>query len=163
MYPAVRVANFFIAKGLSEGESITPLKAQKLVYFAHGWHLALYGQPLINEDIQAWKFGPVVPSLYHRLKEFGNNPIEWPIGEFSGGYSTMEVVKEVEEKDQPFLDFIWKLYGKIPALQLSALTHVSNSPWDRVLAENGGYTTGNLPINNEWIKEYFIHQFQPNG
>src|SRR5208282_4587731 len=70
-YPSMAVANWFI-ENLSR---VDPLKLQKLVYFAHGWHLALRDQPLIDELVEAWDYGPVVPSLYHQFKRYGNQSI----------------------------------------------------------------------------------------
>jgi len=63
--PSAAVANYFLDLGLRESIPITPLKLQKLVYFAHGWYLGFTGEPLLNEGIQAWEYGPVIPSLYH--------------------------------------------------------------------------------------------------
>jgi len=48
---------------------------QKLVYFCEGWHLAVFGESLVQEQFEAWQRGPVVPDLYHSLKRFGANPI----------------------------------------------------------------------------------------
>ena len=55
-YNAIAVANYFIDKAKADGVPLTHMKLQKLIYFAHGWHLALYGEPLIDEEIQAWEF-----------------------------------------------------------------------------------------------------------
>ena len=55
-YNALVVANYFIDKAKAEGVSLTPMKLQKLIYMAHGWHLALYDKPLIDEQFQAWDY-----------------------------------------------------------------------------------------------------------
>ena len=47
------------------------MKVQKLVYFAHGWHLGITKKPLINEQVEAWPYGAVIPSLYDYLKQWG--------------------------------------------------------------------------------------------
>ena len=65
------IANSF----LEIGEPIDPMKIQKLVYFAHGWHLGFQEQPLSVEDAQAWQWGPVFPDLYHEIKGYGRGPI----------------------------------------------------------------------------------------
>jgi uncharacterized phage-associated protein len=54
---------------------MTPLKIQKLVYFLHGWHLAVRADPAIGESFEAWPYGPVLSSLYQQFKGFGRSPI----------------------------------------------------------------------------------------
>ena len=48
MEKALAIANFFITLGVERECPPTQMKLQKLVYFAHGWHLGLYDQPLIE-------------------------------------------------------------------------------------------------------------------
>ena len=74
------VAQFFI--GLAneqanneQGDMMTNLRLQKLLYFAQGWHLARYGKPLFDDDIEAWQYGPVVPSVYNAYKQYGRGGI----------------------------------------------------------------------------------------
>ncbi|CAP18447.1 hypothetical protein, phage-associated [Candidatus Phytoplasma mali] len=44
------------------GTGITQL--QKLLYYAQAEYLVCYNQPLFLEEIHAWDFGPIVPSVY---------------------------------------------------------------------------------------------------
>ena len=59
-YTAKAIANYFLKhrKRFKRKGPITQMKLHKLVYFAHGWHLALKGEPLIDETLQAWDYGP---------------------------------------------------------------------------------------------------------
>jgi len=74
-YTAPSVANKLLNLAEVANRPLTQIDIQKLVYFAHGWYLALQKQPLIDETILAWKYGPVVRSLYDEFREFGSNPI----------------------------------------------------------------------------------------
>ncbi|MCL6584270.1 MAG: DUF4065 domain-containing protein [bacterium] len=74
-YDAKAIANYFLDLAKSKGEKLTLMKLLKLIYFAHGWHLAITGKPLIDEQVEAWQYGPVIPSVYHEFKGFGNQPI----------------------------------------------------------------------------------------
>jgi len=76
MYNPLAVANYFIYKSIDEGVSITPMKVLKLVYIAHGWHLGIRKEPLITEQTEAWKYGPVVESVYIAFKKYGKNDID---------------------------------------------------------------------------------------
>ena len=75
MKTALEIANYFIEKSLDSGVDLTPMKLNKLVYIAHGWYLGLSDRPLIGEAAQAWKYGPVIPSIYHRFKAYGGAQI----------------------------------------------------------------------------------------
>ena len=48
---------------------------QKLVYLAHGWTLAVTGDPLVEDRFEAWDYGPVIRKLYDALRSFGSGPI----------------------------------------------------------------------------------------
>jgi len=74
------VADYFLhVADMDDGdEGITNLKLQKLVYYAQGFHLALYGSPLFSDEIVAWQHGPVVVALYEKYKEFRKSPIDPP-------------------------------------------------------------------------------------
>ncbi|MBS0351571.1 MAG: SocA family protein [Proteobacteria bacterium] len=140
-YPAASVANFFIDKSSNEGEPITLMKLSKLVYIAHGWSLALLNRPLIKEPIEAWKFGPVIESLYHEFKRFGNTNI-----------NMFAIADNIEEEEiVALLNKVWSGYKKYSAYELSNWTHIKDSPWDQVYSPK----KKNQVIDNETIKEYF--------
>ncbi len=76
-YSPSHIANYFLA--VAEGDKIkmTTLKLMKHVYFAYGIYLYLTNENLFDENIEAWRHGPVVPSIYHEFKNFGlYNPIK---------------------------------------------------------------------------------------
>ena len=79
MASAHDVAKYFLSLiDEDAGDTISNLKLQKLVYYAQGFHLALFDRPLFNEEVKAWMHGPVVPDLYHEYKIYGSNAIPMP-------------------------------------------------------------------------------------
>lgn len=62
-YPAVAIANYWIKCGRQEKIKLSLLQLIKLTYIAHGWHLAYYQQPLIDEAVEAWYYGPMITSI----------------------------------------------------------------------------------------------------
>ena len=67
----MQAAKYFLAQASEDaGDLISNLKLQKLVYYAQGFHLALYDEPLFLEAIEAWTHGPVVPDLYRHYKKY---------------------------------------------------------------------------------------------
>jgi uncharacterized phage-associated protein len=66
------------AKWLCEksGWRLSNLQLQKLLYIAHMLHLGNNnGEPLIDGRFEAWNYGPVEKSVYHRAKVFGADPV----------------------------------------------------------------------------------------
>jgi uncharacterized phage-associated protein len=165
-YDPRAIANYLLDRASAEKSPLTPMKIQKLVYYAHGWHLAIKDQPLINEQVEAWTFGPVIPSLYRTFRAFGDQPIlplsqpgaEWVVPSYPP-YSTLSPTIEDDPRRAPFtkalLDKIWEVYGGYTAAQLSNATHAAGTPWDRVFHRYQGQIPKRTDIPTEWIEDYF--------
>ncbi|MDR3706862.1 MAG: DUF4065 domain-containing protein [Capsulimonadaceae bacterium] len=151
-YDAMSVANFFLELADTDDEyrSVTHMKLQKLVYFAHGWHLGLFGTPLINERIQAWKYGPVVPSLYSEFQAYGSSPI-------TGCVACVAPLDKADHTTREFLKLIWNSYKKFSALDLSSFTHQPGTPWSKTIEPYKDEPTfhHDMEISDALIKEYF--------
>ena len=176
-YSAFAVANSFLALAKKDGIEITPLKIQKLVYIAHGYHLALTrreehpdGVPLVHDEaVEAWTFGPVFPSLYHEFKVFGKDPItrraqDIKFLQIAGIFSTDIVTPEVNKDDAgicALLDRIWEIYRKFSGPQLSSLTHAEGTPWYETYRE--GETLRNTHISNKVICSYYAGKLNHSG
>jgi uncharacterized phage-associated protein len=65
------VANDFLDLARRDGEILDPMKIQKLVYLAHGWHLALHGPALIKQQVEAWPYGPVIRTCMMNSRNIG--------------------------------------------------------------------------------------------
>ncbi len=148
-YPASAIAYAFVKKAIEAGESITQMKVQKMVYFAHGYHLAKYGKPLIQESFEAWKFGPVVPNIYQDFKFYGSKPISDSDYE---EYAPKELVNyRFDEDAEDAINYTWEVTKDLSAIALSNWTHQPNSPWSNVYNPEEWSTL----IDNYDIKEYF--------
>lgn len=154
-YSSLAIANEFIRRSLAPGgHPITQMQVQKLVYLAHGWGLAVLNKRLVEDQVQAWEFGPVIPNLYSALRKFGRSPISHPLkwGDdtpFSFD-SDGEAFEELAPEEAEVLDLVWNTYGKYPAFKLSALTHQDGTPWSLAF-EHGR----NRPIDDKTIKQHF--------
>ncbi len=62
-YKALDIANKLLshAANSGEGELMSNMKLQKMLYYQQGFHIAYFNTPLFDEDIEAWMYGPVVP------------------------------------------------------------------------------------------------------
>lgn len=157
--PAKTIANFFIKKALFENEKLDVLKLNKLIYIAHGWHLAYFNEPLINEPVQAWQYGPVISNIYHEFKRCKNDPIKKTAYDFllENGQIRYEKYEMPDDSDEliRFLSKIWETYKSYSGVQLSKWSHEPNGPWYKSWHETGAAFKKNQIIPNEMIKDYF--------
>lgn len=155
MHNPILIANYFLTKSFQTGKEITPMKLVKLVYIAHGWHLGLYNSPLINEPVQAWKYGTVIGSVYHAFKDYSNDPITQ--------YAPIPDQESLSPGLKQFLDRIWEVYSKFDGLQLSTMTHQPNTPWDIVWNKEGGKAKRAVIIGTDVITEHYKSKMNDNA
>jgi len=158
-YDPSSIANYFLHLALSDEnkDKLTHMKLQKLVYYAHGFCLALFDRPLIDEQFQAWPYGPVAPSLYVELRSYGSDPVTKPAKLLrSNGVSYYK--ETASPPSEPnlcrVLNKVYEKYKLQTAGQLSKATHQPETPWS-IVTENGKYKNSFLPIDDELIKNYF--------
>ncbi len=159
MADSIAIANYFIDKSLSENTDITLLKLVKLVYIAHGYMLALLDKSFIEsryDRVEAWRFGPVIPNVYHTFKHNKNNPIkEKGVICLFDDKDMPFVVPEIVEEPKFILDFVWKRYGKLSASELVDLLHQKGTPWNYYYQEGK-----NNEIPDEDTKLYYRAVFK---
>lgn len=146
MYEALTVAKWFVAWAEASNADLSNLKLQKLLYYAHGYHLANRGRPLFQDDIQAWSHGPVVRAVYRYFKHVGSDPLlleegdgfDWP---------------DVDENTTQFLISIWEQYGGVAAWKLRNMTH-EEAPWHDHFEDGARSTT----IPNSSLEKFFLQR-----
>lgn len=135
------VANYFLSLSDEDsGDYISNLKLQKLVYYAQGIHLSMHGQPLFDEEIEAWTHGPVIPDLYRQYKEHHDMAIPKP--------------DEIDLSKYPpnvreLLDDVYTTLGQYSAWKLRTMTH-DEIPWRNAYEKGQG-----TPISREEMGSYF--------
>ena len=106
VYTPSHIANFFIDR---EIKKITNLRLNKYVYFAYGFALAILDREIFHEPIQAWKFGPVIPSIYHEFKRFEFRPID-EYSYIDNYHYDVKFIPKVNKKEDPDL---WDLLESV--------------------------------------------------
>ena len=131
MHSARAIANSFLDIAKKNDKQLTNMQLQKLVYFAHGWHLALTGEPLLTDAVMAWTFGPVIPPLYNSLKSYDNGIITEPIRRKDNLTGEIYLIKEPHtDYVEKLLQRVWEVYGHMTGAQMSYLTNQEGTPWD---------------------------------
>ena len=123
-------ANDMLDIAMKDGEGLTPMKIQKLVYIAHGWHLGLYNEILVDEDVEAWQWGPVFPRLYHQVKHYGRWPIAEKITDSKG-----DLEHSIDGNHYAHMQEVWNKYHKYTGMELAMLTHQDGTPWHKEVRE----------------------------
>ncbi len=161
---ASAVANAFLdiqAEDQSTFPRIDQMKLYKLVYYAHAWWLAQRDQNLFEEDIHAWPWGPVVPSLYGEFMAAGKNPISHQRATELVQTDPNSLDFTFREPQQPrgevmdYLRNVWEVHKGLSGVQLSNATHVRGEPWAIVKEKLGNDLTSKPLIPNQVIKSVF--------
>ena len=156
-YSSKAIANLFLEIARADGSTLSQMKLQKLVYMAHGWNLAILGTPLIEDTVEAWQYGPVIPTLYSEFRGFGSSPITEDATIASINENTFSILYEVprirdeDHNTRNLIKNVWQRYGELTGPNLSDLTHRAGTPW----SETFRHAQAHLVINNDLIKEHF--------
>ncbi len=123
MVNCLDIAQYFIIKAYEDGmdAEMNNMKVQKLLYYSQCLHLALYDEPLFEDEIQAWRYGPVCPPAYRYYQEFEADQLPIPEKEF---------VRQLTQKTKQLLEEIWDYFGGYHAYLLSDMTHLE-FPWKK--------------------------------
>lgn len=157
---AIAVANTFIEIGVRDERPVDPMKLLKLCFFAHGYHLALYHFPLLDEQVQAWQYGPVIPSIYHAFKTYGDQVITAKGADFDDqGHLVKPTVEKRASADYALIQRVWQTFGKFTGAQLSNMTHEPDTPWAEVWAKNPERLRY-VVIPNKVIEKYFAKRLR---
>jgi uncharacterized phage-associated protein len=147
------VANWFINAARRDGQQITLSKLQKLVYFAYGWHLALYGKPIISEVVTMMPWGPGFQTIYSFAGEFGCEPVPSCLSLFDGCPTLRE-----DDPRIPLLRRIWEIYGEYHPYQLARMVNGANGPWGKTRRKYPNRT--HVSIDDDLIMKAFKSKMQ---
>jgi uncharacterized phage-associated protein len=145
---ALRVADLFLVLSATEEEPdcVSPLRLQKLLYYAQAWSLAMRDRPLFREDIEAWIDGPVVPRVYARFAHDGDRC----------QISPSSPLVSLSADDDAFVRSVWRAYRNYSATALHYMAQYED-PWRLA---HGGPSDGGEPgiLTHESMKDYFAPQ-----
>jgi uncharacterized phage-associated protein len=127
-----------------EKNQMSATKLQKLCYYAQAWHYVWAAEPLIEEDFQAWVFGPVEPKLFSFINEYGMAALE-------------NISITLTEDQQESIELVLKNYGPMDKYELVELSH-SEAPWLEARKGLLPHDRSDNKIDKEAIYNYFEGQ-----
>lgn len=90
------------------GKRIDEMKLHKLLYFSQRECLIQLGEPLFEEQFEAWKYGPVLVGIRQLYKQ---------------DLLHESLSPDLEDKYRPVFDMVFETYAHKDAWSLSSLTH----------------------------------------
>lgn len=120
MITADGAARYMVNYCIDEGFPISNLQLQKILYFCQLESYRRINKPLFNDDFEAWRYGPVIPSVYRIFSIFS-------------GLEIKRRVKETEDLPLSARSLIEDIAGSLHSLrpwELVKKTHDAGSPWD---------------------------------
>ena len=103
-----------------QGEIMSNMKLQKLLYYYQGFHLAFFNKPAFDDELHAWQYGPVVPEVYYSFANKGASIIN--IDDFNENH------EDFNDQQKQLLHVILDNYGQLNAITLMNLSH-QEFPW----------------------------------
>lgn len=140
-------ANYFIDASKSEGEEgegVSNLKLQRLLYLAQMVALREQGEPLFDGDFEAWDCGPVVPCVYRAFKDNKGKSIRVAYGDFDHA--------RLSARDRDLLTRVYRYFRQYSAYGLANLTHKSGHPWDQCCKHHQNVM--DMKMLKEWAQEH---------
>ncbi|QBF31027.1 Panacea domain-containing protein [Thalassococcus sp. S3] len=128
------LANLILSIRDGIGILTTQLEIQKLSFFCHADWLRKTKEPLVGGYFEAWKHGPVHPTLYREFKCYGDRPIDKLASStdlLTGKRTSLPQMRNTHARQA--------VYATVSALsaydgpQLVGLSHKRGGAWDRTV------------------------------
>ena len=124
-YNALRIALYVIKRYMEQIVDISNLKLQKVLYFIQKGFLCRKENPCFNDRIEAWQYGPVVPSVYSIFSASGSSSIKL--------YSLLDDnFNDIENEDIQLLNEIIDRDLNTDVWEMVKRTHQVGGAWDIV-------------------------------
>lgn len=151
MYNVFEIVNWLRVKNNADMrqnpniEELTQMKAMKLLYYIQAASLSITNKRMFDNDIVAWKYGPVVEAVHEKYKGYCGI-----VGEITDedlrDYSKLQS----DATASSILNSIYDVYGYSSAYDLMRQTH-REKPWKE--------TPQSAVINDESIQNFYSGVF----
>ncbi len=148
MYKATEIADYILCIAQENGDLITNLKLQKLLYYAQAWFLVNNNnERLFSDEIEAWQYGPVIPAVYNKYQKFGRSPIVIDCDIENDFNNINDCTKE-------YLREFCQYFFRFSATDLVSMTH-QEKPWLEAVEQGL-----NTPINTDTMYNFYSEMLE---
>ena len=163
------IARYIALSLLAKQMTVSPLKLQKLLYYAQAWSMVFFGRSncLFAEAPQAWGNGPVYPVIYNMWKHKNMcehlSPEDFDTTEKKADDALEEVTKQLGlgENEIQMLEQIVLKYGSKSQNYLIFLTH-SELPWCEKREGLKPYERSTKPLSLDTMHDYYAERHAKN-
>ena len=136
---AIHVADYMLVTAkIDYGLDLDQLQLNKLLYITNGFVLQKRNDPAFHNDIEAWKYGPVIRTVWETYRDWG----DIPIGALAMCRTRLDETDAVIERRSELLKIIGRdvagvvggvlrKYGEYTGVQLMNMTHRRGTPWSK--------------------------------
>ena len=118
------------------------------MYYVKGFSYIMLGKDIIEEECEAWAYGPVISYIYDKYKKLGNSMI--PDYDDSIDYNGLLTSEEIKVLDHT-VDCLGIFNGKV----LMKMTH-KERPWMEARAGIPEFAPSRNVIKEKAILDYFV-------
>lgn len=145
MVRAIQVTNVLLAWANKNGDVVTNLKLQKLLYYAQAWYLVNFRRRLFEDAIEAWEFGPVIRDVYQAFKRHQSAPIPYR--------TTGREESALQSRQVDFLGEFYKVFSNLSATALVSMSH-AEKPWIEAFVPDK-----NQEIDWRRMRDYYTERY----
>ncbi len=152
MTSAIAISDYITIKG----EGLHTLSIIKLAYISHGYSMALGQGVLFNDRIEAWKYGPMIPTIFYAIRD-SYYPTKTYFSQIrldnkEGIKEEMKLLEKLIPKaHRTIIDRVMEVHRLYNMDQLCNLTSEKGTAWKRQY--NPDFLFQELP--NNVIKDYY--------
>lgn len=141
---ALDISRYILTKCKRDEHLINAMQLQGILYYAQCEFIKTYGEPLFDDDFEAWKFGPAISAVYYEYSHMG----AFKIGADYKDYD--KILKDMDEYEIATLNDVIISKREINALDLM---YEISKPWEKVF--DNGEGVGEI-INKEEMCESIL-------
>ena len=141
MCPVLELAKYIVVKCIKDKHPISNLQLQKILYYIQREFLQKLCRSAFTESIEAWQFGPVIPSVYYYFCGAGAMTITLCDEPDQSALSTFS------REERAIINNIVEEKRMLNPWDMVSETHQAGGAWAKVY--NGGYGNRGLMPTEE--------------
>lgn len=127
-YTADDIARYIVNFCIEHDCPISNLQLQKILYFCQIEYYRRTGNYLFDDDFEAWRYGPVIPTVYRLFSLFGGMKMRRPV----------VANRPVESAVKDVIDEVILSRARQNPWDLVDETHRPGSPWSVTYLDGAG-------------------------